>query len=368
MSIELEIQLIAIVVSLSCMLPGVFLILRQMVMMSDAITHTILLGIVLAFLVVHDLSSPFLIIGASLMGVLTVWLTEMLKNTKLVNEDASIGIVFPFLFSIAIILISKYTSTVHLDVDSVLLGELAFAPFNRMIVWGVDIGPQILYQALIVLLINLGFVILFFKELKISIFDPVLSSILGFSPIILHYVLMTLVSITTVSSFEAVGAILVVAFMVGPPITAYLLTHDLKKLIIIAAIISVINSIIGYQLARIADVSIAGSMATVTGIMFLLVFILSPQNGIFTVIKKRFYQKQHLAKLNLLIHLYNQDGENGETKIYMIKNHLKWTEQKVCWVLKQLKKENKIDIKSNIINLTKEGREHVILEYQKILN
>ena len=198
MAPQLEIQIIAVIVAVACALPGTFLVLRKMSMMSDSITHTILLGIVLAFFVTHDLSSPFLILGAALMGVVTVWLTELLSRTRLLAEDAAIGVVFPLLFSIAIILITRYAGAVHLDTDSVLLGELAFAPFDRMIVGGVDIGAKAIYTTGVLLLINLAAITLFFKELKLATFDSMLAAVVGFSPALVHYGLMTLVSLTTV--------------------------------------------------------------------------------------------------------------------------------------------------------------------------
>ena len=143
MSAGLEIQLIAILVAGACSILGVFLVLKSMAMVSDAITHTILLGIVLAFFIVHDLNSPLLIIGAGIVGVLTVYLVELLNSTRLLKEDSAIGIVFPLLFSMAVILISKYTKNVHLDVDSVLLGELAFAPFNRIEIFGFSVAKSL---------------------------------------------------------------------------------------------------------------------------------------------------------------------------------------------------------------------------------
>ena len=121
MSAGLIIQLIAICVASSCSILGTFLVLKSMAMISDAITHTILLGIVVAFFMVHDLSSPLLIVGAGIVGVLTVYLIELLNSTRLMKEDSAIGVVFPLLFSIAVILISKYASNIHLDVDAVLL-------------------------------------------------------------------------------------------------------------------------------------------------------------------------------------------------------------------------------------------------------
>ncbi|MDT1995557.1 zinc ABC transporter permease [Carnobacterium divergens] len=292
---ELEIQLIAIIVSLACSLLGVFLVLRGMTMMADAITHTILLGIVVAFFATENLASPFLIVGAALMGVFTVWLTELLHQTRLLAKDASIGVVFPLLFSIAIILISRYAGSVHLDTDSVLLGELAFAPFERMVIFGVDIGAQGIYSMGIILIINLIFILLFYKELKLATFDAVLAAALGFSPVILHYALMTLVSVTAVGAFEAVGSILVVAFIVGPPVTAYLLTNELKKMLWISGIVGVIDSIVGFQLAMFLDVSIAGMIAVIIGLTFLLVFIFSPKKGLIQAVRQRNRQKKELA-------------------------------------------------------------------------
>jgi len=140
-----EILLIAIFMSAACALPGNFLVLRRMSMLTDAISHTVLLGIVLAFLAVGSLDSPFLIIGASLMGVLTVWLIELLYQSRLVASDSAIGLIFPLLFSIAVILVTRYAGNVHLDTDCILLGELAFAPFDRLIIHGIDLGAKGLY-------------------------------------------------------------------------------------------------------------------------------------------------------------------------------------------------------------------------------
>src|SRR5699024_6226209 len=150
---------------------GVFLVLRKMALISDAISHSILLGIVLGFFVTQDLSSPLLIIMAGIIGVVTVILVEAIQNTELVKEDTAIGLVFPALFSIGIILIAQNAGDVHLDLDAVLLGELAFAPFNRLY-WGeTDLGPKALWVTGTILLITLILLITFFKELKVSTFD-----------------------------------------------------------------------------------------------------------------------------------------------------------------------------------------------------
>lgn len=269
MNAEIEIQLIAVLTAASCAIPGVFLVLRKMSMTSDSITHTILLGIVLAFFAVNDLSSPFLLIGAAVMGPVTVWLTELLTKTGLLSEDSATGMVFPLLFAIAVILITRYAGTAHLDTDSVLLGELAFAPFDRLVIGGVDIGAKGIYISGVLLIVNIIFTVVFYKELLVVSFDPVLASVMGFSPAIMHYSLMGAASLTAVGAYEAVGSVLVTAFMIAPAAAAYLLTEDLKKMLVIAVIIGGICGIGGYQTAAFFEVSIAGAMACWAGGIFL---------------------------------------------------------------------------------------------------
>lgn len=260
-----EILLIAVLTAAGCAIPGVFLVLRKMSMSADSITHTILLGIVLAFMAVNDLSSPLLLFGAAAVGTATVWLTELLAKTRLVSEDSATGIIFPLLFSVAVILITKYAGSAHLDTDSVLLGELAFAPFDRMTVGGVDIGAKGIYISGGLLVLNIVLVSVFFKELTVVSFDPVLAAVMGFSPALVHYSLMTLVSVTAVGAFETAGSVLVTAFMIAPAAAAYLLTDNLKHMIFIAVTIGVASGVLGFHTAILLDVSISGSMAGVAG-------------------------------------------------------------------------------------------------------
>lgn len=369
MSPQIEIQIISVIVAVACALPGAFLVLRKMSMMSDSITHTILLGIVLAFFLTHDLSSPLLIAGAALMGVVTVWLTEMLSRTRLLAEDAAIGVVFPLLFSVAIILITRYAGSVHLDTDSVLLGELAFAPFDRMIIGGVDIGAKAIYTTGILLVINLTVIVIFFKELKLATFDPMLAAVLGFSPALIHYGLMTLVSLTTVGAFQSVGSVLVVAFMIGPPVTAYLLTDDLKRMLILSGVIGAVNGILGYQAAALLDVSIAGSMAVVTGLIFLLVFILAPRRGLVSSLFRRRHQKLEFAKMTLLFHLYNHadsDEEEMECAVDAIPMHLRWEKPYTAKILRLLEQEGNVQLVDGLARLTQQGCDASITNYNAL--
>ena len=324
---QIEIQLIAIVTAVACALPGVFLVLRRMTLMSDAISHAILPGIVLAFFLTESLSSPLLILAAAGTGVLTVVFVELLQRTKLVKEDAAIGLTFPALFSIGVILVSRFAGNVHLDMDAVLLGELAYAPLNRLKVFGYDLGPASLYVMGAMLALNLIFILLFYKELKLATFDASLAATLGFAPAVIHYGLMTLVSMTTVGAFDAVGSILVVALIAGPPATAYLMTDRLSRMIILSAIIGSVNAVSGYWVAFRFDVSIAGSIATMTLLIFVLIFLVVPNRGLIAIARRHARQKWEFAQTMLVIHLFNHEGlpeAEAESAIADLHEHLSW--------------------------------------------
>ena len=277
---QIIIMAIACLTSIATVLPGVFLVLRGVALMSDAISHAILPGIVLMFFLVHNLESPLLILGAALAGLATVIITEKIIASKRLKKDSAIGIVFPLFFSVGIILISMYARNVHLDMDMVLLGELAFAPFNRLEFFGSDWGPRALWSMGSIALLNIIFVVSCYKELRLSTFDPQFSHMLGFTPTYLYYALMTLTSITAVGAFNVVGSIVVVALMITPPATAYLLTHKLDLMIYLSVALGIASSIGGYWLSHMLNVSIAGAIATMSGILFIGALLLAPQKGL----------------------------------------------------------------------------------------
>jgi manganese/zinc/iron transport system permease protein len=359
--IQTEIQMIAIVTAVACALPGVFLVLRRMAMMSDAISHTVLLGIVIGFFLVQDLSSPILVLGAAAMGVLTVSLVALIERTRLVKEDAAIGLVFPALFSLAVILISRYAGSVHLDTDIVLAGELALAPFDRFVVFGQDIGPLGLYVMGGILLLNLIFIIVFFKELKISTFDAGLATTFGFAPTLIHYALMSLVSVTVVGAFDIVGSILVVALMVAPPVTAYLLTDRLSRMIGLSALIGALAAIGGYWLAHALDASIAGSMATIAGVLFGMVFFLAPDRGMIAIARRRSRQRWEFAQTMLAIHLFNHEqgpDAEQESRLDHLGEHMRWETSFARGVVRRAAERNWIVQINGNLALTEAGRQH----------
>jgi manganese/zinc/iron transport system permease protein len=356
---QIEIQLIASVVAAACALPGVFLVLRRMAMMSDAISHTVLLGIVLAFFVVQTLGHPLLIIGAAAVGVLTVSLVEVVNKTRLVKEDAAIGLVFPALFSLAVILISVFTRNVHLDQHVVFQGDLVFAPFDRIIFFGRDFGPRTLAVMSGVLVINLAFILLFYKELKLATFDAGLAAALGFSPTLIHYGLMTLVSITAVGAFDAVGSILVIALMVAPPVTAYLLTDRLPRMLALSVLIGVLSAISGYWLARALDTNIAAAMVTMAGVLFGLAFLLAPRRGLVAIARRRMQQKWGFSQTMLTIHLLQHEGTadaSSESRVDHLWEHMRWQPDFAERVIRYAERRGTVRRNSGRLILTQEGR------------
>ncbi len=315
MEFDMSTLMIAVFTASACAVAGVLLVLGKMSMMSDAISHTVLLGIVIAYMFVRDLSSPVLIIGAAAMGVLTVYMVETLVKTKKASEDAATGAVFPLLFSIAIIIISLDFRGVHLDTDSVLLGNLEFAALDRLVVGGQDIGPKALYVVGVVLLLNIIFFTVFYKELKVTTFDAALAAALGIAPAILHYALMSLVSLTAVSAFDAAGAILVIALMVGPAVTALLVTKSLVKTVLAAVGIGIFNSSLGYYIAYYFDLKIGGVIAGVTLAVFLTVLFFEPKKGIAATIIKRAFLAREFTLIVLIAHIKNHQTTEKAVKV-----------------------------------------------------
>ncbi|GAA3903660.1 metal ABC transporter permease [Halomonas cibimaris] len=275
----LQIMLVGAMVGTASSLVGTFLVLRGNSMLSDAISHSIVFGIVAVWLLTHQQSGPVQLIGAALTGLLTVFLTELLASSQRMKQDAAIGLVFPALFSVGVLLLNVYASDVHIDTHTVLLGEIGFVWLDTVSVLGHDV-PQAVVSMAVMLTLNLIFVGAFFKELKLATFDPALARALGFAPGVLFYALLMLTSSTAVAAFDAVGAVLFIAFAIVPPAAAYLLTDRLWLMLVLGSLISTAASVSGYFLAVYWDVSIGGMMAVMTGGFLLLAFIAGPRYGL----------------------------------------------------------------------------------------
>jgi manganese/zinc/iron transport system permease protein len=269
----LEPYLLLCLTSTVCVLPGVILVLRRLSMLADAIGHVLLLGIVVAFSLVGDLKSPWLFFGAAGSGLLTVVLVQWLQQDRRFKQDAAIGLVFPALFSLGVLLVSMNFSNIHLDVDAVLLGvpeqTLLDRPEWEILGWS---PPRAILILGSILLLQWCLFTLCFKELKLSIFDATQASLFGLMPLLLHYLQMALTSITAVAVFDAVGPVLLLGFMVLPAMTARLLTDSYLETYLWAIGLGISGSIIGVASARAIDSTTPGTVAVVLGIQFLLIW------------------------------------------------------------------------------------------------
>ncbi|WP_152193097.1 metal ABC transporter permease [Georgenia satyanarayanai] len=280
MSVDVVIIVTALLVVAPCALLGCFLLLRRSVMVGDAISHAALPGIVLAFFLTGSLGPLAAVAGAAAFGLLTVVLVDVLERSGKVRGDAAVGIVFTGLFALGVLLVARYGGDVHLDLEHVLFGEIAFAPLHLLTVGGTELGPRSWWTTGTVAVVAVTVVVLLHKELKVTTFDPALAAVVGLSPVLVHHVLMALVSVTVVGAFDSVGAILVVALLAGPAATAYLLTDRLGLMLATALSVGAVAVLGGYGLAVLWDLSIAGMVASVVGVLFLLALLAAPRHGL----------------------------------------------------------------------------------------
>ncbi len=260
-------------VAVSCAILGSFLILRKMSMVGDAISHSVLPGIVIAFFIAGSMQSIWMLVGAGILGVLTTFLIEFFHQKGRLQTDASIGVTFTWLFALGVILVTYYAGNAHIDQDCILHGEIAYVPID--LIYDSDgnaIGPKAVIILSFVLVLILAFVILFYKELFLTTFDSSFAKAIGISTNTWHYVLMGLVSLTTVASFESVGAILVVALLIAPASSAYLITNQLKIMLILSSIFGILSAFFGYWLSYLLNGSIAGAIVTVSGVIFAICY------------------------------------------------------------------------------------------------
>lgn len=339
-------------------LVGTFLVLRRNAMLSDAISHSIVFGIVVVWLLTHAQSGPVQIVGAALTGVLTVFLTELLVSTRRVRNDAAIGLVFPVLFAAGVLLLNLYARDVHIDTHTVLLGEIGFVWLKTMEIGGIAV-PQSVVWMTVVTLLDAAFIIAFFKELKLTTFDPQLAAAFGLAPTLLFYSLLALTSVTAVAAFDAVGAVLFIAFVIVPPAAAYLLTDRLVPMLLLGALIAILSSISGHFIAVALDVSIGGMMAMMTGVFLLLAFLLGPRHGLLAQEWRRRSQRYVDECRALVVHLYEHEGTeraSEENIVSALQRHLDWSPGKAEAVLERTQRSGLVLRDGPALHLTKKGR------------
>lgn len=268
-------MLTAILIGSSCSLLGSFLILRKSVMIGDAISHSVLPGIVLAFIFTEERAALPILIGAAVFGVLTTMFIQFLQRRSNVQEGAAIGISFTFFFALGVIMIALSTGgNVDIDQECVLFGEIASSYLDKIFIDGYFVGTRSILTTLPVLVVIILFVVFGMKGLRLTSFNEDYAKALGINVNAWNYALLMLVSITAVLSFEAVGAVLVVGFLTIPPASAYLITNNLSKMLVLSVLYTIVAAVLGTFLALGLDVTISGMIVSVSGTLFLLTWFI----------------------------------------------------------------------------------------------
>lgn len=300
-------------VNVACAIVGCYLVLRRMSLMGDALSHAVLPGLVVAFLFSGSMNIVPLFVGAVGVGLLTAFLTQALQQYGHLPADASMGAVFTSLFALGVVLVSRYATEVHFDVACVYAGELETVALDTVEVAGVSVPRTFLTIGPVVLL-NLALVGLFWKELKLSAFDAALATAMGFSATFLHYLLMAMVAVTTVASFEAVGSILVVAMLIVPAATAHLLCDRLGPMMLVACLFGVAASVGGYAMAVTWNVNSAGAMTVVAGGLYGVTVLASPNHGVLSTLIRNLRTSLRIVREDILAMLFRLEELGTERR------------------------------------------------------
>lgn len=367
------IVLAGILCAVASALLGNFLVLRRLSMLGDAVSHAILPGLAVAFFISNSRSSLPMFLGAVIVGVLTALFTEWIRGIGKVEEGASMGVVFTSLFAIGLIMIVQAADRVDLDAGCVLYGAIELTPLDRITLLGMDIPRAVALLAGVTIL-NLLFVIVFFKELKLSSFDPALATSMGFSSSVMHYALMVLVAVTAVASFESVGNILVVAMLIVPPATAYLLTDRLGLMIILSTIIATVGASSGHVAAVIVprwfgyqSTTTAGMMAVMVGVLFVVALLFAPQQGVLVKWWRNRALSLRILCDDVIAFLYRleertESGPTGDQRATANKQDLAdelfASSSQISTALSRLSRWGELKYDANRYHLTAKGAQH----------
>ncbi|MGQ0637601.1 MAG: metal ABC transporter permease [Planctomycetaceae bacterium] len=307
--------LMGVLVAVACALIGCYLILQGLALIGDAISHTVLLGIVLAFLITGQVTGPAIFVAAAITGVGTSLLIDGLHRASRLKEDAATGIVFTSLFALGVVLLSTFASRAHIDTQHVLYGNLEFVTSGPGVALFERNVPVVVCQMAGIVALLLALIVVFYKELLIAAFDPQLAASLGLRPSLVRYGMLAILSLTVVGAFSSVGAVLVVGMVVAPAATAYLLTARLPPMFIVASAVGAISAVVGYHLAYWLSVSAAGAIVCVACGLFGLSLLFSPQQGIVAGAARRLRRRLRISQENIVRQLLKLSADRQATVV-----------------------------------------------------
>lgn len=251
----------SVMVGIFCGIVGAFIVLRGMALMGDAISHAVLPGVAISYSLGINL-----FYGAIVTGLLTAIGIGYVSQNSRIKNDSAIGIMFSAAFALGVILISKAQSATNLN--NILFG-------NVLTVRASDMWTTIAVGAFVLLC-----VFLFYKELLVSSFDPTMAAAYGLPTRVIHYVLMALLTLVTVAALQTVGVVLVVAMLVTPAATAYLLTDRLSVMLWLAALCGVVSAVVGLYFSFVHNLTSGAVIVLTAAALFALAFVFSPKHGV----------------------------------------------------------------------------------------
>lgn len=288
-------MLIGILAAVACALPGNFLILRKQALIGDAISHVVLPGIVAAFLVTGSISTWPMMVGAAGAALIAVLLIEAIRRLGKIEPGAAMGVVFTSMFAAGVLLLERSdTSSVHLDVEHALMGNLESLIWLDAFGWSSLLDPVALAglppelpRLALTLLVVIAFIRVFWRPLKISTFDEGFAQVMGMRTGALGLGLVAVSAIAAVAAFDAVGSIIVIAMFICPPAAARLMTNSLLAQVLWSVAFAVLSAVLGYVIAGYGplwlggqdSVSAAGMIATVSGLILAAAALFGPERG-----------------------------------------------------------------------------------------
>lgn len=324
--IEVQIALTGALLAVSGALVGSLLVLRGQALATDAIAHAIVLGIVLVWFATGLRSGPVAVAGAAAAGLAAVLGAQGLARSGLMRGDAAVGLVFSGMFALGVLLISVFARNLHLDTDTVLLGEIALVWLDTRVLFGLDL-PLSVWTLAAVAALNAAFVLAFWKELKLASFDPDFAAALGLRPRAFERALLALTAVTAVAAFEAVGVVLFLAFVIVPALAGSLIARSLAGVMGFALASGLVAVAVGLRAGFAFDVNLGGAMALATGLGLLAALVVSPRAGLAALWLRRRAGRRGARVEALLVHLASHEDTpeaRHENRPEALTAHLGW--------------------------------------------
>lgn len=341
----------SVLIGITCGLVGAFIMLRRMSLIGDALAHAVLPGVIIGFMIAGK-GQVAMFIGAVTAGISTSLMIGFINRNSRIKEDTSIGVMFTGAFALGVLLVSQLKN-VHIDLTSYLFGDILGVSNDDLILSGII--------AVVVILS----VLLFYKQLVVTSFDPTMAAVMGISTGVVHYFLMSLLSMTIVASLQSVGLILVVAMLITPSATAYLLTDRLPKMLMLAVFFAVFTALVGLLGSYHFNFASGASMVVFATAVFLITLILSPSHGVLVkYIRRRRVAEKHLAQ-DILKMIYKKCYDKNKIKslrdavsIEELSTWIGSPSKRILNLADKLSRENLVTVDNGNICLTASGEKY----------